>query len=427
MLVYTPFSHERVSSMGFFTPEELVKPINQRISNEKSEFNDSPYIDRQIERFMERSALKGVSLAIVQDEQLVFTRAYGFANEEQNIEASPEHLFRLASVSKLITAVAIMKLVEEGRLSLDDKVFGPEGIFNDDQYLNIKDANLKKIKILHLLNHTSGWTQRYGDPAFHPLDIARKVGHEPPATIDSYLQFVIKRRLMYPPGTMYSYSNIAYMFLGAIIERVSGMPYEDYVKFQLLFPNGIYDMHLAHNTEQAHFPNEVRYYEQEGSLKIPACDGSKALLAKSNGGNDVRLLGAAGAWLASAPELARFITLIDGFDKVPDMLKKESIAQMTGALGKPIGWGESVSGYWYRTGSFAGTTAMIHRRNDGLIWIFLSNTSNWQGPGFYDDINRTMRRILKKVDSWPEQDLFNYFDPEAISYVPFNINQLPVN
>lgn len=411
-----PLSFENVSSMDLLSPFELIKPINQRLINDNSIFEYSDYIEKQVERFMERSALKGVSIAVVKDEKLVFCHSYGFADEEKLDLTTPQHLFRIASVSKLITAIAVMKLVEDGKLKLSDTIFGEKGFFNEEQYLNIRDLKLKKITILNLLNHTSGWTQRYGDPAFNSLSIVTKVGNQPPATIDSYLKYVISRRLYYEPGTMYSYSNMAYMFLGAIIEKVSGMKYEDFVKYHVLFPNGIYDMHIAQNLYVNKFPNEVRYYEQEGSPEILAFNGDSIFMPKSNGGNDITLLGAAGGWVASAPELAKLITLIDGFDQIPDILSVESIKQMTGGEGNPLGWKEVINENWYRTGSFAGTAAMLCRRPDGIEWVFLTNTSNWQGPGFSKEIDHLMRKLIKKVEQWPNQDLFNYFDPEVISY-----------
>ncbi|MDA3929543.1 MAG: serine hydrolase, partial [Prolixibacteraceae bacterium] len=385
---------------------EINKPINQRIFNETSEFEYTKYIDRQVTRFMERSALNGVSIAVVKDEKLVFNRSYGYANVELGIETSPEHLFRIASVSKLITAIAVMKLVDDGLLSLNDPVFGKDGFFNDEKYLKIRDEKLLSIEVLHLLNHTSGWTQRYGDPMFNSLTIAKKVGDEAPATIDSYLKFVTSRRLYYKPGTMYGYSNMAYVFLGEIIKKASGMSYENYIRYQILFPNGIYDMHLGKNFYADKLPNEVRYYEQEGSMEVKAYNGNSIYLPKSYGGNDIELLGAAGGWVVSASEMAKLMTLVDGFEDTPDILTKESIENMTGGLGNPLGWRETVRGYWTRTGSFAGTAAVVQRRPDGTQWVFLSNTSNWKGPGFSNDIKRLMRKLQSRVKYWPDQDLF---------------------
>lgn len=419
-LAYVPHSSERVLGYQVNFPDELFKPVNQRLANNLSHFEYSNYIDRQVTRFMERSALKGVSLAVVKNEELVFAQSYGYADIENNIETAPEHLFRIASVSKLLTAVAVMKLVEDGKMSLEDQVFGEDGYFDDPEYLKLKDRKLLDIKVVNLLDHTAGWTQRFGDPMFHPVSIAQKMNQNPPATVDTYLKFAVSRRLYYKPGTAYGYSNMAYVFLGAIIEKVSGMKYEDYVRFQILYPNNIYDMHLGRNSFDEKFPNEVRYYEQEGSIKVKACNGDTSLVSKSYGGNDIELLSAAGGWIASAPELAKFMTLIDGFDDVPDILSKESIQIMTEGLGSgnPLGWRDTYGSYWTRTGSFAGTAAVIHRKPDGTQWVFISNTSNWQGPKFSDDIKRLMRRIDSRVKSWPNQDLFNYYNPEELSYYP---------
>jgi CubicO group peptidase (beta-lactamase class C family) len=419
------------SSLNLNTSKQLMGPVNKRLKNELSDFEHTPYIDRQVNRFMERSELMGVSLAVVKDEKLVFSRGYGFSDIENNELTSPQHLFRLASVSKLVTAVAVMNLIENGELRLSDKVFGENAILSDSAYGEIRDTKLKDITVKHLLDHTAGWTQRYGDPAFNPLVIAKRVGDEPPATIDTYLKFVYSRRLHFPPGTMYSYSNMGYMFLGEIIEQITGIAYEDYVRYYILFPHGIYDIYLGKNLYENKYPNEVKYYEQKGSIKIRPSNGDSTFVPKSYGGNDVELLKSAGGWIASAPELAKLITLIDGFDKVPDILSDKSIHLMTENGSKPLGWNKTYSGYWYRTGSFAGTVAMVVRRPDGISWVFLSNNSNWQGPGFYDDVNWLMNRILRKVDEWPNHDLFNFYDMSELSLIskPLNNNNLshPVN
>lgn len=428
LMVVKPVSLNSVGNFPVIYPDLFVTPVNQRITNELSDFEYSPYIDAQIERFMTRSELNGVSVAIIDQERLVFSRSYGYANREEGITATPEHLFRVASVSKLITSIAVMKLVEDGLLNLSDPVFGENGFFNEEQYLDIRDPKLRDITIQNLLNHTSGWSQIYGDPAFNPLLIARLMEAEPPATLDTYLKFVVSRRLHYTPGTIFSYSNIAYMFLGAIIEKVTGKKYEDFVRYQILFPNGIFDMYLAKNHFEDKYFNEVKYYEHDGTQKILSSNGDSVYVSKIYGGNDIELLGAAGGWVASAPELAKLMTLIDGFDKVPDLLLPATIDMMTNNL-SPMGWSETSGGKWNRTGNFSGTVAMLHRSPDGLQWVFLSNTSNWQGPRFYEEINRTMQRLTKKVIRWPNHDLFNYFEPATLSFLPIPVNDdwHPVN
>jgi len=384
----------------------LDLPLNKFLSNNFSQFEYSGIVDSYIHNFMEYNGLNGVSVAILDDEKLVFSKGYGFAVKEDSVKASPGNIFRLASVSKLITAVAIMKLVEQNKIKLTDKVFGEKGFFNDPKYLQIKDPQLNDITILNLLDHSGGWTQRYGDPMFMPLQIAKLVGDAPPATFDTYMKFVTSRYLHFTPGTAHSYSNLGYFFLGEIITRVTHIPFDEYIRNKILFPLGIYDIQLANNLLEEKYSNEVKYYLPNRTSPILSYTGDSLMVSKVYGGNDIRLLGAAGGWVASAPELAKLMVSIDGFSKVHDVLSQESIAKMTGLYGQFLGWKQEYEDGWLRTGSFAGTQAVIFRQNDGFQWVFLTNTSSWKGPSFSYDVIRLMKKIKKNVPKWPEKDLF---------------------
>jgi CubicO group peptidase (beta-lactamase class C family) len=400
----------KISSLVFedkLFVKNFFTPINYRLENVDCNFSQSTIIDNEVNAFLQRNSIKGASLAVVKDERLVFCRSYGYADDYQKVNTSINNIFRIASVSKLITAVAIMKLVDEGKIKLTDKIFGPNGFFNDPQYLDIKDKRIEDITVLNLLDHSGGWTQLYGDPMFNPTLIAKKVGDSLPATPETYLKFVLSRNLHFTPGASYSYSNMGYMFLGLVIEKVTGFKYEDYVRQFILFPCGVYDMHIGKNLFEEKYPNEVRYHEQFGAEKIKAFDGDSAMVAKVYGGNDITLLGGAGGWVASAVELAKLMVVIDGYDKIPDILSKQSIQLMAGGLEKTLGWRDiDENGNWYRTGSFAGTAAMLCRRVDGIEWVLLCNTTSWEGPHFSRSINRLMNKITNSVDRWPDRDLF---------------------
>lgn len=415
----TPGFSDRANRDDLSTNEPILDlpSLNLRLNNDLSEFENSNYIDRVVKRFMARNELTGVSLAIAKDEKLVFARGYGFADLENKIPTGPEHLFRVASVSKLITACAVMKLVENGKLRLDDKVFGNDGIVNDSIYQPYKDKSLVQISVRNLLNHSGGWTQKYGDPIFVPNRIADLVGDEYPATIETYLKFITSRRLHFKPGTMSSYSNMGYVLLSEVISRVSGMPYQEYVKTHILLPAGITDMHIGNSFHEDKFTNEVRYYEPEGALHESSYDGSGRICPKSDGGNNIQLLGAAGGWVASPVELMKLMTAIDGNPVVKDILSEASIIEMTTPHKgfHPLGWrATNAYGVWFRTGSMPGTAAMMKRRADGLEWVFVSNTSNWQGPKFSRSINSMMGQIFRKVKVWPEHDLFEYYKPKDV-------------
>ncbi len=390
--------------------ERELQGLNSRLTNEVAGFSDSLLTGRQINRFMAQWNLKGLSIAIVKNGRLVYAQGFGLADDSLN-SVKPGSLFRLASVSKLITAVAVMKLVEEKKLSLDDQVFGPGGILRHPALDQVADKRIYDITVRHLLAHSGGWTQRAGDPAFSPLAVAEKVGDLPPATPDTYYKLIAKTRLSFSPGSRACYSNMGYMFLGDVIGTVTGGSYEDYVQNNILIPNGITDMHLGRSYRKDRFVNEVCYYEPEESEKVPEWNGSGTLVEKSNGGNAIELLGAAGGWVASAVELARLMTFIDGGQEVRDILSRRSIREMTDDTyaNGPLGW-RSVArnGNWYRTGSMAGTSAMIKRQADGIGWVFISNSSCWKGSGLSVDIERLMSRIIPNIKHWPDRDLFLY-------------------
>ena len=182
-------------------------PFSLLLDNQNSDYSGTGSIDRQVNAFIKKWRIEGASLAVTKDERLVYAKGFGIANSETGEEVKPGHLFRIASVSKLFTAVAIMKLQEEGLLDLDEAVFGENGILNDSAFLSYRDKRIEDIRVRHLLNHTAGWSGYAGDPVFNSLYIARKMHVEAPAKFDDIVSYTLSKRLSYRPGTRYSYSN----------------------------------------------------------------------------------------------------------------------------------------------------------------------------------------------------------------------------
>lgn len=392
----------------FIPPAPLTTSV--RISGTYAQGEDFSYIDREMNRFMRQWNLKGASVAVAREGQMVFAKGYGYADEEQEVEVEPYHLFRVASISKLITAAGIMKLVEAGRLSLDDKVFGPEGILSAAPYDSYRDRKVEEIKVLHLLNHSGGWTNRWGDPMFMPTVIARNTGKDLPISDEDIICFMLDKRLHFRPGTMSSYSNLGYAILGKIIETVSGDSYESYIKREIFYPLGIFDATLGGSYEEDRKDLEVKYYEQENSLLISDFQGREGLVPRSYGGNDIQTLGAAGGWIASATDLMRFMLAIDGQPYPEDILSPESIEVMTTPVGRgyqPLGWRGVRRGERYRTGTLAGTSVLMVNRPGDISYVVLFNTSTWKGPMLANDIRIMMQRGISRTDNWPEYDLFD--------------------
>ena len=348
--------------------DTLAVAVHDLFTNEYSDLVETKRLDQTIERFMNQWEIKGASLAIMKDGKLIYSKGYGYADEENEVKTDVNHIFRIASVSKLITAAGIMKLVENGTLSLDDKVFGKEGILNDTTlYAPIKDKRVNDITVENLLRHQGGFTNRAGDPMFCPVDIAEKMNVPAPADLNTIIKFVLSRRLGFTPGTSTCYSNIGYGILSKVIEKVSGKDYEKFIQDSILIPAGCYDMHLAHNLDKDRYFNEVKYYEQSDADLIRSCDGRDTLVYRSNGGNNIEAL--YGGWVASSTELLRFLSAIDAEDSYPDILTKESVETMTKCVKNalPLGWmNTNDQGDWWRSGTLAGTSAMLKRQRDGF-------------------------------------------------------------
>jgi len=399
-------------------------PFSLRLDNQYSDYEGTENMDKQVNAFIKRWKIEGASLAVTKDERLVYAKGFGTANNETGEEVKPGHLFRIASVSKLITAVAIMKLYEEGNIDLDETVFGEEGILNDSRFRNFSDPRIQEITVRHLLNHTAGWSRYAGDPLFNPLYIARKMDVPAPASFEDILQYTLLRNLNYDPGTRYSYSNLGYAILGEIIGRKSGIAYQDYVVMNILKPIGIHDMHIGRSYYHEKYPNEVRYHSNAGKMTISSMDGSGEKVPIYYGGNDMELLGPAGGWVASAPELIKFLTAIDGFDEQPDILSSETIAMMSNPemAGKGLfGWrGSDRYGTWWRTGYLSGSSALLVRQNDGINWVIMTNTSTYKQSRIHRYVSGMMFGAVGAVNQWPVFDLFSMDDqgPGPITDIP---------
>ena len=410
----------------------LPEGINHLFDNSVSELEEMAAFDRTVERFLKRWEIMGASIAIMKDGKLLYCKGFGWADKEQNVPTEVKHIFRIASISKLITATGIMKLYESGKLSLDDKVFGETGILCDSMFSNIKDARIKQITVEHLLRHQGGYSIRAGDPLFNEVSVARQLGVQPPVSFDDMVRYAAETRLRYRPGAGNMYSNLGYVVLSKVIEKVSGMPYETFIQDSILHPIGCWDMHIGYSFYEKRYPNEVRYYEPADTEPVELFDGSGQLVPRCYGGCDLQVLSGAGGWVASPTELMKFITAIDPEDSKPDILQAKTIAYMTETdkARYPIGWMQTtVSDDWKRTGSLSGSSAMLKRQHDGFTWVFITNTSSWAGSRFPSKISAMMKQALTKVKKWSDRDLFETapnidtgFDPYEPAF-PYDYSQ----
>ncbi|MCQ2180712.1 MAG: beta-lactamase family protein [Bacteroidales bacterium] len=340
----------------------------------------SDSINIEVRDFMRKWKLRGMQVCAMKDGEIVLERAYGWADVEAGQHMDTDNTLRIASVSKLFTATGIMVLRDRGLLALDDRVFGDDGILCEYNGA-IRDRRYGIITVEDLLRHEGGFSQKGGDPMF-----SGRGGLDN----DALLRRELARPLAFYPGTSMEYSNIGFLLLSMIIEKVTGEEYGEWMKANVLGPAGISDMELAGNSPSDRLPSEVRYYTDDG------CSDRCYV-------RDIRGLSGAGAWTASASDLCRLAAVIDGKDSVADIIRAESVMDMTCWFDPytfSIGWNDTdPSKGWTRTGSYAGTSALLWYFPDGQCWALITNTSSWKGSRFARNTKSLTRRLHQKFIS----------------------------
>lgn len=366
-------------------------------------------IDHAVTAFMSKWDIPGGSIALIREGKLVYSRGFGKAND--SLPVLPGHQFRVASISKSITSVAVMKLVEQGKISLTQKVFGPKGILNDQKYLNISDKRIKDITVRHLLQHTSGWdrkTSPCGDPMFDAIRIAESMETSYPADPETVIRYMLSKPLDFKPGSRFAYSNFGYTVLGRIIEKITGQRYEEYVSNNIFAPAGISHIEMGKNFLADKKPTEVQYYDYNNKMAASVCDpGSEVCIPY--GGFNLEAMDSHGGWIASAPDLAKFLLATDGKDKT-DVLQMKTVKAMTekseAYSGYANGWFVNTEGTRWHTGCLPGASSLMAQLSNGTGWVILFNT--YPGTASYSkELDKLMWNAIDQVEQWPRHDLFN--------------------
>lgn len=393
-------------------PVKVPVILNENIRNSDSDTEGLDSLDIEIRQYMAQAGFKGVSLSIMKNDSLVYAKGYGLADKDTPMEAN--NIFRLASVSKLVTAAGIMKLQEKGLLSLSDTVFGPDGILGDEKFNSvISDPNYYKITVEQLLRHQAGFTVYAGDPMFSTRTLMVQNHLDTVPDFNTLSRIYLKRKIAVP-GTEHIYSNYGFLVLSKIIEKLTGEDYETWTQENILNPAGCYDFHIGGNYYEDRHPRETRYFPHDGTT-VSEYNNSGRKVPRAYGGSDITGLSGGGAWVASTPELMRFVASIDGRDGVPDILSGESIAEMTRYISHEyygIGWNDiTEDGTWTRTGTLSETTALIKYYGDGECWIFVTNTGTTRGARQASITAELFARLRDKYSaSLPKRDLFfDYF------------------
>jgi CubicO group peptidase (beta-lactamase class C family) len=367
------------------------------------------FLDKAVLQIMDRHGIPGAALAVAKNGKLIYARGFGWADLARQTPVDPQTSFSLASLSKPITALAVLLLVERGKMSLDDRVL--------DHLKHIKpvpgariDPRLRKVTVRQLLNHTGGWDRSVsGDPVTWSPQIARVLRVRLPISNEQFISFMMGVRLDFDPGTKHVYSNVGCMLLDEIIEKVSGQRYEEFVRRNVLQPMGGEKIFLS-TARQGYREGEARGYLAGTGTQVPPMS--------------LPMARAAAGWCASPVDMVRFLTALDG-SRVKKVLKDETFESMVAPPPPPLkknqngtypglGWpivGPSGKGYGYvHDGNWPGTRAFMKcNASKGLNWALLFNVSMHPDPidqGIVTEAARALQETLESTERFPDLDLF---------------------
>ncbi len=382
--------------------------------------------DRLIAGWMKKWNIPGGQVAVAKEGRLVLARGYGWADVEGRKPVQPDTRFRVASVSKPITAAAVLRLVEQKRLALDARVFEMLREFPLAEDAKV-DPRLREITVRQLLAHSAGWDrERSGDPMFKPFETAAALKAPAPAEPATIIRYMLRQPLDFNPGEKFVYSNFGYCVLGRLIEQETGKGYEHAVRELVLEPCGATRLELGRTRLSQRADDEARYYAQ------PAERRTRCVLADvaeevswPDGGFYLEALDAHGGWIGSAPDLLRFVTALDG-SRGLRLLQSETLEMMTArpemsvaqtgdayyafgwmihCKGEARGWRQAT---WWHTGSLPGASALLVRTNRGIAWtaLFNSRPPDEQIKTAAAELDSLLWQAAGEIKQWPEHDLF---------------------
>ena len=350
-------------------------------------------VDGLVQDFMTKHEVPGASIAMTDKGKVVYAKGFGYSDIDTHTSVQTKSLFRIASLSKPITAVAILQLVEQGKLRLEDKVFSVLNLEAEIEAVGEAfDAKLHDITIEHLLQHRGGWDRdKSFDPMFQSVRFAKQLGVPSPAGHREVILAMLRQKLDFVPGERHVYSNFGYCLLGRVIETLAGVPYEAFVQERVLRPIGIQSMHIGATRLDGRDAAEVRYYATGKAKSVFQFDLGEEV-PPPYGSWNLEAMDSHGGWIATAEDIAKFAASLDDLDNSP-ILSRASIERMhTRPIGlagdeeggEPkdsfysLGWLNRVTNngqvnHWH-TGSLPGTSAIMIRRQDGRNMVALLNT-----------------------------------------------------
>jgi uncharacterized protein (TIGR03437 family) len=384
-------------------------------------------LDTVMQGILTKYSIPGAALAISRNGVLVYARGFGYADTASAKPVQPDSLFRVGSVSKTFTAIAIMELVEQGKLQLDQPAFSylPNLTPLPGATLN---AQLASVTVRQLLNMTGGWDRSIvPDAVDNTLVIAAATGLANPLSCSQVIQYQLGRPLQHAPGTTYAYSNFGYCILGEIIAQTSGSNYVDFVRLNVLTPLGIQRAKQADPFVSDSVNGEVTYYDFPGApLGKNVYNPTGPLVPQQYGNHDFLDSEASGAWVTTPIELLRFVNGIDGVHGGP-LLQPATIqlmqAEAPAFAGTPGFYGLGFDMHtttngglnWFKDGGLAGTAAYLFKGAGKMDFAVVFNSApsgaldDSSTDTFETDYVAQIQAAIAAVSTWPTADQFTSY------------------
>lgn len=389
---------------------------------------DLAAFDDLMQRFLAEQQVPGATLSIGKGGKLLFARGYGWSDRETEAPMAANSRFRIASISKPITAHLVLRLANRGLFKLDD--FVTQHLPDEFSFAisAVDDERWFLVTLRQLLQHTGGW-DRDGtdfDPMFESTLIAEAFSEQSPASLSSIIRYMLGRPLDFHPGSKYSYSNFGYCLLGRVIEKVTGVSYAQAARDELWDPLGLAgEIELGASLKEQRLPREVTY--------TPSTDETEPGVFPKNLGKPVpppygafclETMDAHGGWVGSAPALVlwsmslepptkgwlRSETWIDAF-KRPDGAAGLDNSGQPAPIYYGLGWQvrptDDRGGFhrWH-AGSLPGCSTLLIKRDDDLHIAVLFNRrhdNREKAPARL--IDPELHKLANQVERWPERDL----------------------
>lgn len=302
------------------SPEALVLPA-QPIPSSGKLVEGFESVDTYFTEFLKTHNAAGASVAIAYQGNLVYERAFGYSEVAEKKTLQSSETFRIASLSKTLTSAAILRLVQQRKLALDDTIV-PLLKKKGFRLPAKNDSRWQNITVRHLLQHSGGWQQsQSGDPLFQVVEITAAFDLKKSASIRHLIRHQMARPLDFAPGSHVAYNNFGYLLLGRIIESVTGQDYDHAVSDLILQPAQMQDTFLGRTPIRLRKTSEPIYHMQTTTWLAPFWTSlSDFKRGDSTFADDVpepygrwklEVMDSTGGWLATAADLVRFAIALD--------------------------------------------------------------------------------------------------------------------